>query len=116
MLYIDQYELTIAAACAGMNSQFTLVAVGLLYVYVVRRAEWRYALLLAMLSIPIAIIANLARILLLMLGMHYLGADAVAPDSVLHESAGLFMFLVSLLGLIGLDLLLTSIRRSRYAT
>lgn len=115
MLYIDQYELTIAAACAGMNSQFTLIAVGLFYVYVVRRAEWRYALILAALSIPIAVIANLARILLLMLGIHYLGADAVAPDSVLHESAGLFMFLVSLLCLIGLDFSLTSIRQRRSA-
>lgn len=109
-LYIDQYELMIADACAGMNSQFSLIAIGLFYVYVVRRAEWRYAIVLALLSLPIAMIANLTRILLLMLGIDYLGANAAEPEGILHQTAGLVMFLASIICLIGLDAALTPIR------
>ncbi|HEX8485486.1 archaeosortase/exosortase family protein [Sphingomonas sp.] len=109
-LYIDQYELLIADACAGMNSLISLLAIGLFYVYVLHRADWRYAAILALLTVPIAMVANLARILLLMLGTHYGGAATVAAGSILHESAGLVMFLVALGCLIGLDLMLAPLR------
>lgn len=108
-LYIDQYELLIADACAGMNSLISLLAIGLFYVYVLYRADWRYAILLAILTLPIAMIANLARILLLLLATHYLGIARV--EGVLHETAGLFMFLVALGCLIGLDTALAPLRR-----
>lgn len=108
-LYIDQYELLIADACAGMNSLISLLAVGLFYVYVLYRADWRYAILLAILTLPIAMIANLARILLLLLATHYLGIARV--EGVLHETAGLFMFLVALGCLIGMDTVLGPLRR-----
>ncbi|RYF21697.1 MAG: exosortase/archaeosortase family protein [Oxalobacteraceae bacterium] len=108
-LYIDQYELLIADACAGMNSLISLLAIGLFYVYVLYRADWRYAILLAMLTLPVAMIANLARILLLLLATHYLGITRV--EGVLHETAGLFMFLVALGCLIGLDTALGPLRR-----
>lgn len=110
-LYIDQYELLIADACAGMNSLISLLAIGLFYVYVLHRADWRYAAILALLTVPIAMVANLARILLLMLGTHYGGASAAAAGGVLHESAGLVMFLVALACLIGLDVTLAPLRR-----
>lgn len=108
-LYIDQYELLIANACAGMNSLISLLAIGLFYVYVLHRADWRYATVLAVLTLPIAMIANLARILLLMLATHYLGT--ARTDGVLHETAGLFMFVVALGCLIGLDGALSPLRR-----
>ena len=75
-LYIDQYELRMADACAGLNSLFSLFAIGMFYIYLRHRADWRYALLLALVVPPVAVIANLVRVLILMLITHYMG-DAV---------------------------------------
>lgn len=108
-LYIDQYELLVAAACAGMNSLFSLLAIGLFYIYLRHRSDWRYALLLSVLVIPIAIAANLIRVLMLLLITKYFG-NAVA-QGILHEAAGLSMFMIALLLLIAIDAALEPLRR-----
>ncbi|MFC3441134.1 exosortase [Sphingobium rhizovicinum] len=108
-LYIDQYELRMADACAGLNSLFSLFAIGMFYIYLRHRADWRYAVLLALIVPPIAIIANLARVLILLLITHYMG-DAVAQGFV-HETTGMLMFLVALAVLIGVDAAMTPIRK-----
>ncbi|WP_196221764.1 exosortase [Sphingobium sp. CAP-1] len=108
-LYIDQYELRMADACAGLNSLFSLFAIGMFYIYLRHRADWRYGLLLALIVPPVAVIANLARVLILMLITHYMG-DAVA-QGLLHETTGMVMFIVALLVLIAIDAALTPLRR-----
>lgn len=107
-LYIDQYELNIADACAGMNSLLSLLAIGLFYIYVLYRANWRYAAVLVVCILPLAMIANLVRIILILLTAHYINAEtALGP---LHDAAGLVMFSVALGCLIGVDVLLTPFR------
>jgi exosortase len=101
LLYVGQYELVVAAACSGMNSIFSLTAIGLFYVYLLHRAHTRYAALLALLMVPIALFANTMRVVTLLL-ITYLGGEA-AGQGLLHEAAGLFIFLIALATLIGLD-------------
>ncbi len=101
LLYIGQYELVVAAACSGMNSIFSLTAIGLFYVYLMHRAHTRYAALLALLMVPIALFANAVRVVALLLITYY-GGEA-AGQGLLHEAAGLLIFLVALATLIGLD-------------
>lgn len=108
-IFIDQYELLVAEACSGMNSIMSLLAIGLFYIFLRHRADWRYALLLAVLVLPIAILTNLARVIILMLMTHYFG-DAVA-QGMLHEAAGLMMFFIALFTLMGVDHLLSPVRR-----
>lgn len=108
-IYIDQYELRMADACAGLNSLFGLFAVGMFYIYMRHRADWRYAALLAIAVPPIAILANLGRIILLMLATRYWGEDVI--ESAFHPVAGLFMFGLALALLIGLDAALAPLRR-----
>lgn len=108
-IYIDQYELRMADACAGLNSLFGLFAIGMFYIYMRHRADWRYALLLAFAVPPIAILANLGRIILLMLAIRYGGEDMI--ESAFHPMAGFFMFTLALLMLVGLDALLAPVRR-----
>ncbi len=108
-LYIDQYELLVAAACSGMNSIMSLLAIGLFYIFLRHRADWRYAIVLALLVLPVAILANLIRVVILLLITHYLG-DAAA-QGLLHEAAGMVMFFVALLTLIAIDGLLSPVRR-----
>lgn len=62
VLYVGHYQLLIADACAGLNSMVALSAIGFLYVYL---AGYRRALpnvLLLVSAVPIAFIANVARV------------------------------------------------------
>jgi exosortase len=103
-LAIGQYQLLIADACAGLNSLIALTSVGAMYLYLVRRPEtWRNAALL-LAAIPIAIIANYIRVLVLVLITYYGGYDM--GQSFLHEFAGLLMFGVALCVFFLLDAML----------
>ncbi len=108
-LYIDQYELLVAAACSGMNSLVSLMAIGLFYIYLRHQADWRYAALLSLLVIPIAIGANLLRVIILLLVTKYLGNEVA--QGILHEAAGFTMFACALLLLIACDAALAPLRR-----
>ncbi|KQN91178.1 exosortase [Sphingomonas sp. Leaf231] len=109
-IQIAQYDLLVAAACAGLNSIISLTAICLFYVYVRHRANWRYAALLMLTIVPIAVFANFVRVILLILITYYFG-DAVAQGFA-HDFAGLVMFLISVLTIFALDGLATPLRRA----
>jgi len=101
IIQVAQYDVLVAAACAGLNSIISLSAIGLFYVYVRHNANWRYAALLMVAIVPVAIFSNFVRVLLLILITYYLG-DAAAQGFV-HEFAGMIMFLVALGSILALD-------------
>ncbi|WP_294198384.1 exosortase V [uncultured Sphingomonas sp.] len=109
-IQIAQYDLLVAAACAGLNSIISLTAICLFYIYVRHRANWRYAALLMLTIIPIAVFANFVRVILLILITYYFG-DAAAQGFA-HDFAGLVMFLISVLTIFALDGLATPLRRA----
>jgi exosortase len=109
IIQIDQYDILVAAACAGLNSIISLSAIGLFYIYVRHNANWRYALLLMVAIVPVAILANFVRVLMLILITYYFG-DRYA-QGFLHGFAGMVMFSVALLGIFGIDRLARPIRR-----
>lgn len=100
-IQIGQYQLLVAAACAGLNSLITLTALTLFYVYVSHRAEWCYMLVLAVAAVPIAIFSNLVRVLILIMLTYYAG-DAAA-QGFLHNFAGMTTFAVSLVSIYLID-------------
>ncbi len=104
ILAIDQYQLLVADACAGLSSMFTLEAMGLLYLD--RRGYTSHLRngLLAVLLIPIALISNVIRVVILVLVTYYLG-DAVGQGFV-HGAAGIVLFVVAMLLMLGVDALL----------
>ncbi len=104
-IYIGQFELLIAAACAGLNSLISLTAIGSFYVYLRHNASWRYTLLLVALIFPIAVFANFLRVLILVLLTYHAG-EAVA-QGFLHEAAGLFMFVAAVLTIFLIDKIFT---------
>ena len=107
-IYVAQYQLLVEDACAGLNSLISLAAIGLFYVYILRNTNWRYALLLLTLVVPIAIAANCVRVAALVLLTYYYG-DAVA-QGYLHQFAGMVTFTSALLLLFLVDALLTPVR------
>jgi len=105
IITIGQYQLLVAEACAGMNSIISLSAVGLLYLHLVPpRNAWRLGI--AILSIvPIAIGANIVRIVLLSLITYHLGDQA--GQGFLHEFAGFVMFAFALAAFLAISALLS---------
>ncbi|HEY9236157.1 MAG TPA: exosortase V [Phenylobacterium sp.] len=110
-LTVAQYQLLVEDACSGMNSITGLVAISLFYIYLLRNASWRYSLLLVALVIPIAIVANIIRVSVLVLLTYFFG-DAVA-QGFLHMAAGLLLFVSALILVFLVDSLLSYILRER---
>jgi len=108
-LYIAQYQLLVEDACAGLNSIISLTAMSLFYIYLLHNASWRYALILFALVLPIAILANVVRVIILVLITYYLG-DEMA-QGYLHDGAGLVTFVSALLLIFLVDWILTPLRR-----
>ncbi len=104
ILQIGQYKLLVADACAGLQTLFTLEALGLLYLNVVRHDSLFRNVTLAILIIPISFIANVIRVMALTLITYHFG-DA-AGQGFLHGFAGLVLFITALLIIIGVDSLL----------
>ena len=111
ILFVAQYELLVEDACSGMNSLFGLTAIGLFYVYLMRGASWLHSLLLTAFIIPIAIGANVLRIMTLVLITYYLGNEAA--QGFLHGAAGIVLFLFALGLVFAVDQLLSLVVRSR---
>jgi exosortase len=108
-LYIAQYQLLVEDACAGLNSLISLTAVGMFYIYLMHNASWRYSLLLLALLLPIAIAANVVRVIILVLLTYYAGNEVA--QGYLHDFAGIVTFVSALLLIFLVDKLLTPIRR-----
>nr|WP_245842946.1 exosortase V [Sphingomonas laterariae] len=107
-IQIGQYQLLVAAACAGLNSLISLSAIGLFYVYIRHNANWRYAALLMFAIIPVAILANFMRVLILVLITYHFG-EAMAQGFI-HNFAGVTMFAISVLGIFAVDALASPLR------
>ncbi len=104
MLQIGQYKLLVADACAGLHTLFTLEALGLLYLNLVRHESAARNVLLTLIIMPISFTANVLRVMVLCLITYHFG-DA-AGQGFLHGFAGLVLFLSALLLIIGMDSLL----------
>lgn len=103
-IYIGQYELLVAAACSGINSIISLSAISLFYIYMRHQARWQYALLLVLFIIPVALVANFFRVLILILLTYHAGE--AAAQGFLHNFAGILMFGIALISIFALDTLL----------
>ena len=114
ILSIGQYKLLVADACSGLNSMFSLSALGLLYLYMMQYRNWAHIGLMLLAILPIAFIANVIRVLILVLITYYFG-DA-AGQGFAHMAAGMVLFVIALLLLLGFDSLLrATLFRSRRA-
>lgn len=110
-IQIANYELLVAAACAGLNSIITLSAICLFYVYLRHRSDFTAFLIVGLLIVPVAIFSNFMRVLILVLITYHLGE--AAQQGFLHDFAGLTVFLVALLSIMGVDSLFTRLRTRR---
>ncbi|PTQ81027.1 exosortase B [Nitrosospira multiformis] len=104
ILQIGQYKLLVADACAGLHTLFTLEALGLLYLNLIRHDSLFRNIALAIFIVPISFTANVIRVMVLTLITYHFGDEA--GQGFLHGFAGMVLFLSALLLIIGTDSLL----------
>jgi len=108
VIELAQMKLQVVEACSGIRSLMSLAALAVVYVYFTETRWWRRVVLVVAV-IPIAVIANAARVAGTGVWAHYRGVEAA--EGFLHGFSGLMVFLVAVLLLLGLAQLLNLAER-----
>lgn len=96
ILELASQKLSVAEACSGIRSLLSLSFLSLVYAYFFDRKVWmRWVLLFA--TVPIAIIANSARVTLT--GV-FSEIDPALAEGFFHEAEGWVIFIVALVILV----------------
>jgi exosortase B len=95
VMTVGQYQLLVTEACAGLQTMFTLEAMGLLYASLMHHGAKLRNALLAILVVPVSFAANVIRVMVLAVVTLHFG-DA-AGQGFLHGFAGILLFLVALI-------------------
>ncbi len=114
VLTIGQYQMLVADACSGLNSMFSLSALGTLFMYIMRRPSTAHNAIMLASILPIAFIANMVRVIALVLITYHMGDEA--GQGFLHGAAGMVLMLVALALFFMLDTLLARLLRKRPAS
>ncbi len=101
VLSVGQYQLLVADACSGLHSMFSLSAMGLLYLYLMQHTSVARNLIMMAAILPIAFVANIVRVMVLILVTYHMGDEA--GQGFLHGFAGIMLFIIGLLFLFLLD-------------
>ncbi|RZI86207.1 MAG: exosortase B [Rubrivivax sp.] len=105
-LSIGPYQLLVADACSGLNSLFTLESLGLLYMNIMNYQSKARNVILAICIVPISFIANVSRVMVLVLITYYFGDEA--GQGFAHGFAGLVLFAIALILTYGMDRILAA--------
>ncbi|WP_338844579.1 exosortase B [Massilia sp. W12] len=93
-LVIGQYQLLVADACSGLHSMFSLSAVGVLYLYMMEYQNRLRNALIVLAILPIAFVANVIRVMILILVTYYFGDEV--GQGFIHGSTGMFLYVLAL--------------------
>lgn len=101
IIHLQNYSLEVVEACSGLRSLMTLSALGAAMAYITQKDIYK-GVFLFLLSVPIAIGANVFRIIITALGAYFISPKFA--EGFLHEISGLVVFLVGFvsLGLAGM--------------
>jgi exosortase B len=105
-LTVGPYQLLVADACSGLNSLFTLEALGFLYMNIMDYHSKARNTILAVCIVPISFMSNVIRVIILVLVTYYFGDEA--GQGFIHGFAGMVLFSVALTLTYGLDRLLAA--------
>jgi exosortase B len=114
IMTVGPYQLLVADACAGLNSMFTLEALGLLYMNLMNYTSLARNATLAILLVPIAFCANIVRVMILVLVTYHFGDEA--GQGFVHGFAGMVLFIVALVFMLITDHLLNFVMPAKKAS
>lgn len=106
----QRFQLDVADPCSGIRSLNALMMVSALYGYFTFQSAWRRGVLFAA-AIPLAVLGNLVRILMLTIGVLVFGQEfaigkGLEDPSRFHSAAGFLVFGVALGGMLGVQKIL----------
>lgn len=113
ILSVGPYQLQVADACSGLNSMFSLSALGTLFMYMMGQKSKTHTVIMLLSILPIAFAANIVRVITLVLVTYYLGDEA--GQGFLHGAAGMMLMLVALLFFFMLDRVLDKLLPTKRA-
>ncbi len=103
-IMIGPYQLLVAEACSGLHSMFSLSALGMLYLYLVDHKGRVRNGIIVFCILPIAFVANVMRVIALILVTYYFGDEA--GQGFTHLLAGIILFSIALTFIVFIDNLL----------
>lgn len=104
IIQVGQYQLLVADACAGLMSLFSLTAIGMFYVHLSWNSNIKRAVILMLAIVPIAVLANLVRVIALILLTYHAGSSVA--QGIMHDTAGMITFAFALIGMFAADRIL----------
>jgi exosortase len=112
VLVLANTSLEVAEACSGIRSLVSLITLAILYGYFTDRRLWVRLAIVGM-SVPVAIVANGARVAGTGIAAHYIGPQAA--EGFFHEFSGWVVFIVAFLLLLGIQRLILRFAPARPA-
>ncbi|MBI5027180.1 MAG: exosortase [Nitrospirae bacterium] len=103
ILFIGDYSIVVGDECSGIRSLISLMSVGAVYAYLQNVSNLKKSVLFLSI-IPIAICANIFRLMLLALITYHFGE--AAGQGFFHNFSGILLFIIALISLIILDVLI----------
>jgi len=103
LLSIKGHEIFMGLPCSGFRSLVTMFSLALVYVYI-SKVNLPKKLILLCSIVPLALFGNLIRVISMCLVTYYFG-EAVG-QGFFHSFSGAIIFVIMILGLIGLEMLL----------
>lgn len=103
LLSIGGHEIYMGQACSGFRSLITIFSLALVYVYIGRHSLKKKIVLVASI-VPLALFGNLIRVIAMCTVTFYFGESI--GRGFFHNFSGIVMFVVIILGLMGIDTLL----------
>ena len=104
VLILAHTTLEVAEACSGIRSLVSLITLGIVYGYFMDSRTWVRALIVAS-AIPVAIVANGARVAGTGMVAHWIGPEAA--DGFFHEFSGWIVFLFAFVMILIIQRLIT---------
>jgi len=105
IFHLTSGALEVADACSGLRSLISMLALGVLIAFISRYTLWKkWVLVIA--AFPIAIIANIIRLVLLVFLADRYGISIA--ESFMHTLSGILVFVIGLIMLFGVHVLLAS--------
>lgn len=113
ILHFAGFSLEVIEACSGLRSIMVLITLAALIAYMTSVPNlWRWLLFVS--AVPVAIVANIFRLIILALLGIFVSPEAAM--SFLHEGSGILVFLVGLFLLMTLAGVVVSLRKSKSKT
>jgi exosortase len=110
VIHLSHITLGVTEACSGIRSLMTLVALGVAWAYLMLPKLWMRVVLVVSV-LPIAILANAARIVMTGLVGHWLGVEYA--EGFFHLFSGWLIFVLALLSLLAVHGVLRAVSPRR---